>query len=147
MPKEFIIRGRTDSGKAEKIRLSGVADGYGYQLHDIKLWGSGSLGATSMEGWATVARSSTAISPIDPDFDDDALVAVAVFMTHTSPAYPPQALNMIDDLVILTQDLTLMVQDTGDGLPINWMLKFKEVKLSTSAEAVANYSAFSVHND
>ena len=74
------------------------------------------------------------------------LVAVAVFMTHTSPAYPPQALNMINDLVILTQDLTLMVQDTGDGDPINYMLKFKEVKLSDAAEAISNYQAFTVRD-
>ena len=84
-----------------------------------------------MEGWGTVARSSTAISPIDPDFNNDALVAVAVFTAHTSPAYPPQALNMINDLVVLTQDLTLMVQDTQDGDAVNWMLKFKELNYLT----------------
>jgi len=146
MPKEFIVKGRTASGETEKINLSGGTPGYGYQLHDFKLWGSNNLGASSMEGWGTLARSSTGISPTDPNFNNEALVAVAVFMTHTSPAYPPQALNMIDDLVILTQDLTLMVQDTGDGDRINWMLKFKEVKLSGAAEAVANYQAFSVHD-
>ena len=146
MSKEFIVKGRTVSGSTEKINLQGGRPGYGYQLHDFKLWGSTNLGASSMEGWGTIARSSTAIAPIDPDFNNDALVAVAVFMTHTSPAYPPQALNMINDLVILTQDLTLMVQDTGDGDPINWMLKFKEIKLSTAAEAVANYQAFTVHD-
>ena len=146
MPKEFIIKGRTVSGQPEKINLHGGRPGYGFQLHDFKLWGSNNLGATSMEGWATLARSSTGISPIDPDFNNEALVGVAVFMTHSSPAYPPQALKMIDDLVMLTQDLTLMVQDTADGDPINWMLKFKEVKLSNAAEAVANYQSFVVHD-
>jgi hypothetical protein len=146
MTKEFIIKGRSASGSTETINLSGSRPGYGFQLHDFKLWGSNNLGNTSMEGWATLARSSTGISPIDPDFSNDALVAVAVFMTHTSPAYPPQALNMINDLVILTQDLTLMVQDTGDGDPINYMLKFKEVKLSDAREAVSNYQAFTVRD-
>ena len=146
MTKEFIIKGRSASGSTETINLSGSRPGYGFQLHDFKLWGSNNLGNTSMEGWATLARSSTAISPIDPDFNDDALVAVSVFMTHTSPAYPPQSLNMINDLVILTQDLTLMVQDTGDGDPINYMLKFKEVKLTDAGEAVSNYQAFTVRD-
>ena len=55
MPKEFIVKGRTVSGSTEKINLQGGRPGYGYQLHDFKLWGSTNLGATSMEGWGTIA--------------------------------------------------------------------------------------------
>ena len=82
------------------------------------------------------------MDPKVPDFRNDALVGVSVFMTHTSPAYPPQSLELIDDLVILTQDLTIAVQDTSDSEAINWQLKFEEVKLTDAAEGVANYQAF-----
>ena len=85
MPKEFIVKGRTVSGSTEKINLQGGRPGYGYQLHDFKLWGSTNLGATSMEGWGTIARSSTAITPIDPDFNNDALVcSCCIYDSHVT---------------------------------------------------------------
>lgn len=145
MPKEFIIRGYNTSGTNEKIHLSGHKAGYGYRLKEFKLWGSTNLGATSQECWGILSRGA-AMDPKIPDFSNDALVGVSVFMTHTSPAYPPQSLEVIDDLVILTQDLRIAVQDTSDSEAINWQLKFEEVKISSSAEAAANYQAYQVRN-
>ena len=141
MPKEFIVRGYNVSGTNDVIHLSGSKTGYGFKLKEFKLWGSTHLGATSQECWGILSRGP-AMDPKAPDFRNDALVGVSVFMTHTSPAYPPQSLELIDDLVILTQDLTIAVQDTSDSEAINWQLKFEEVKLTDAAEGVANYQAF-----
>ena len=143
MPKEFIIKGYNVSGTNKKIRLSSSKTGYGFRLKEFKLWGSTNLGATSQECWGILSRGA-AMDPKVPNFDDDALVGVSVFMCHTSPAYPPQQLEIIDDLVILTQDLTIAVQDTSDAEAVNWFLKFEEVKISAAAEAAANYQAYEV---
>jgi hypothetical protein len=110
------------------------------------MWGSTNLGAIAQECWGILSRGP-AMDPKVPNFNDDALVGVSVFMTHTSPAYPPQSLEVIDDLVILTQDLTIAVQDTSNAEAINWQLKFEEVKISTAAEAAANYQAYTVRNN
>ena len=143
MPKEFIIKGYNVSGTNEKIRLSSSRTGYGFKLKEFKLWGSTNLGNTSQECWGVLSRGS-ALDPISPNFNDDSIIGVSVFMTHTSPAYPPQSLEIIDDLVILTQDLTIAVRDTSDAEAVNWFLKFEEVKISAAAEAAANYQALEV---
>tara|TARA_Y100001973_G_C5189474_1_gene329981 strand:+ start:201 stop:641 length:441 start_codon:yes stop_codon:yes gene_type:complete len=145
MPKEFIIKGYNVSGTNEKIRLSSSRTGYGFRLKEFKLWGSTNLGATSQECWGILSRGP-ALDPISPNFNDDSIIGVSVFMTHTSPAYPPQSLEVIDDLVILTQDLTIAVRDTSDAEAVNWFLKFEEIKISGAAEAAANYQALEVRS-
>ena len=144
---EFIQQGRLASGGTKVINLSGGKNDVGYRLKEFKLWGSTNLGATSQECWGTLVRSNTAVSPINPDFGNEALVGVATFHCHTSPAYPPQQLAMFNDLVDLVADCILMVQDSSDGEDINYLLKFEEVKLSDAAISAANYSAAMIRKE
>ena len=57
--------------------------------------------------------------------------------------------HYIDDSFVVTQDLILTVADavSGSTLSINWLCKFEKVKLSQSAEAVANYNQFTIFDD
>ena len=148
MPKkEFVLRGKTASGPGtETISLGGLADGYAFQLIAFELWPSTNLGGQGASCWGALTRSSSPEDPINPDFSDDALIATASARDRLAQSYGIQPVSVINDLVLLTQDLTLSIHETQNNTPVNWQLKFKKVKVTAAAEAVANYNAFAVRD-
>jgi len=147
MPKEFIIRGQTASGTTEVLNMTGYRPGYGYSLTELRIWPSTAIGATHHELVASVTANNTLASPPDPNFNEDGLIGTAIFDINPGQDYPSDEHSLVNDLFIITQDLILSVQDTGGGgLPINWHVRFKEIKLSSSAEAVANYKQYTIYN-
>jgi hypothetical protein len=145
MRKEFVMRGKTASGGTEVLNFTGRSPGHGFRMVDMVLVGSGDLGATSSELVGTVTCGKTAISPIDPDFNDEALIAVWMGGFLRGESAKAGGYGVINDLFVIKTDLILMVQDTsGNNNPVNWQLRFKEIKLSGSEEAVANYRQFTI---
>ena len=148
MPKEFIMRGKTASGGTEKLDFGHQARlGYGYQIREFTLFPSASIGGTDHELTGTISCGTTAITPTDPDFNDDALIASSIYDHNRNSNYGPVFSTVLNDLFVITQDLILMVQDAGGGSePVNWQCRFEEIKLSTAAEAVANFKQYSIYN-
>jgi len=145
MKKEFVMRGQTASGGTEVLNFTGRNPGHGFRMVEMVLVGSGDLGATSTELVGTVTCGKTAIAPTDPNFNDDALIGVWMGGFLRGEAAQAGGYGVINDLFVIKTDLILMVQDTsGNNNPVNWQLRFKEVKLSGSAEAVANYKQFTI---
>jgi len=145
MPKEFIIRGQTAVGApTEVLNMSGYRPGYGYRLTEFQIYPSTNIGSQACEMSATITADNSSEAPTDPNFNHDGLIASALLFsqgTNGSNYY----LTVINDLFVITQDLILQVWDT-QSTPINWQVKFKEVKLTGSAEAVANYKQYSIYN-
>jgi len=144
MPKELIMRGKTASGDSEVLNFSGLKPGYAYQMTAFELYPSTRVAITEPELSGTVTAGVLAVAPTDPDFNNSALIAVA-----NAPKYSraPQSTSVINDLFYITQDLILMVEDHASGAnPINWQCKFKKVKLSPSAQAVANFNQYTIYN-
>ena len=146
MPKEFIMRGKTDSSGQDKLEFGHqVHLGYGYRMTEFALWPSDNLGTTAVELFAAVTADSSAEDPINPNFDNEGLLAVAKFLFSGNN---PVAESIVNDLFVITQDLILSCRDTGgSATAVNWQCRFKEVKLSTSAQAVANYKQFAIFDD
>ena len=144
MPKEFVMRGKTGSGQTEVLQFSGHKSGHAYRMTEFQLYPSTGIGSNNDEMMATVTAGKTAISPEDPDFSNDALIAVAYSTQSTSPAYPPGDRWVINDTFLITQDLILMVLDPNGGEPVNWQCKFVKVKMNGPEEAVANYKQFTI---
>ena len=149
MPKEFIMRGRTASGGTEKLEFGGQARrGYGYRLTEFQIYPYGPLGVgTNHELCGSITAATVAAAPqTNIDFEEAGLIGNVYFSQHndqTGATYEA----VINDLFIITQDLHLMVQDQGgDGNPINWQCRFEEIKLSSSAQAVANYKQYTIFN-
>ena len=143
MPKEFLMRGQTASGETELLNMSGHNPGYGYRLVEFEMYGSTVIGTNKHELLGSVTAGKTAIDPINPDFNVEALIGVSYFSDNESDAYGPISHYVLNDLFIIKQDLILMVVDVGGGnRAINWHLRFVEEKLSNSQEAVANYKQY-----
>ena len=144
MPKEFIIRGRTDSGKIEVLNFSGYKPGYAYRLVEFSLYPSTSIDATEWELMGTITAGKTAVAPTDPNFNNDGLIATTFVACNGGSAYGPFGpMTVIDDTFLITQDLLLMVQDSASQ-QINWQCRFVAEKMSGPAEAVANYKQFTI---
>ena len=142
------MRGQTASGGEEKLEFGHQArPGYGYRLTEFVLYPSTGIGSQSSELCGTITSGTTAVAPTDPNFNDAGLIATFVVDHNSGSNYGPEYLGVINDLFVITQDLILMVQDTGgSSLPVNWHCRFEEIKLSGSAEAVANYKQFTIYN-
>ncbi len=143
MNKEFVMRGQTASGGTEVLNFSGFKPGYAYRLTEFQLWNSTGIGTAKAEQIGTITAGKTAVAPTEPNFNDEGLIAVAALGDNESDAYGPNAASIINDTFLITQNLILMVQDTGGtNNPINWQCRFVKEKMSGPEEAVANYKQF-----
>ena len=152
MPKDFIIKGKTVTGGEEVLSFGGRTKGYGFKITRFELWPASAIGTTGQELVGSVTADNTSMDPINPDFDSPGLIAVAYFPLTSLSVGNSGVNNMItviDDSFIITQDLILAVADTvsGSTLSINWLCRFEKVKLTSSAEAVANFNQFTIYDD
>ena len=150
MKKTFVMRGKTASGGTETLNFSGHKAGYGYRITEFMLFPSTNVGNVNHEMMGTITAGKTALSPIAPDFNDEALIATAVFNSPSSIGSTGWNNSIVNDTFMITQDLQLMVQDTSGtdpANPINWQCRFESVKLSGSEEAVANYRQFMISDE
>jgi hypothetical protein len=148
MKKTFVMRGQTASGLTEVLNFSGYKPGYAYRITELKLWPSGNLGGADNECFGTVTAGKTAVTPIDPNFNDEGLIAVATAIFRTTNQMGPYVDSVINDTFLITQNLILMVQDTGAGAaPINWQCRFESVKMSGPEEAATNYKQYSISDE
>jgi len=145
MKKEFVMRGQTESGETEVLNFSGYKPGYAYRLTEFQMWGSTGIGSAKAEQLGTITAGKVAVAPTDPNFNDEGLIAVAYYADNESDAYGPIPGSIINDTFLITQNLILMVQDTGGtNNPINWQCRFVSVKMTGPEEAAANYKQFAI---
>jgi len=148
MRKEFVMRGQTASGETEVLNFGKYKQGYAYKMTEFQLWNSTSIGTAKAEQVGTVTAGKTAVAPTDPNFNNDGLIAVAALGDNESDAYGPVTASIINDTYVITQNLILMVQDTGGtNNPVNWQCRFESVKMSGPEEASVNYKQFSISDE
>ena len=148
MNKEFVMRGQTASGEQEVLNFSGFKPGMAYRLTEFQLYPSTNIGGQSSELCGTITAGKTAVAPTDPNFNNEGLIATFVVDHNSGSNYGPEFLGVINDTFLITQNLILMVMDTGGaGTPINWQCRFVSEKMSGSEEAVTNYKQFLISDE
>jgi len=148
MPREFIMRGNFTSAQGygnKKLKFSGFKPGYGYRIVEFQLYPSASIGAQSVEMSGCISCGGNNIDAANIDFNLDEIIATCAFSANGSVPNNPTNYSVINDLFIITQDLNINTADS-QGSNVNWQVKFKEVKLSASAESVANFNQYSIYN-
>ena len=146
MRKEFVMRGQTVSGEQEVLNFSGFKPGVAYRMTEFSLYPSSAIGAGDSEMSGIVTASKTTAAPTDPNYNDEGLIATALFQDHRDSAYGPYHYTVVNDTFLITQNLILMVQDTGNT-PINWQCRFVAVKMSGPEEAAVNYKQFTISDE
>lgn len=146
MPKEFLMRGETVTSGEEVLNFSGIGirKGYGVQMTEFKLWPA--VPSNSVNLHAAVTAENVAANPVAVNFNNDGLIAVATFVSHSSTDHGSYSDSLVNDLYVITQDLRLSCRNLDTSSGINWQCRFREVKLSSSAQAVANYKQYTVYN-
>jgi len=146
MKKEFVMRGQTASGLTEVLNFSGYKPGYAYRLIEFSLYPSLNIGTERGELCGTITAGKVAVTPTDPNFNDDGLIATT-FLRIESQYTSEMALSItsVNDTFLITQNLILMVQDTSTaGAPVNWQCRFVSVKMNEAEEAVTNFNQFTI---
>jgi len=146
MPEEFIMRGQLNSGGEEILNFSGRTPGYGYQIIEFVLYGAEGIGTLQLELIGSITANDTIEDAINPNFDNAGLIATSYQSMTGQKDSNPGGYAVLNDLFVITQDLLLNVVETG-GTPVNWQCRFRKVKLSGPAEAVANYKQFTIFDD
>ena len=151
MKKEFVMRGQTADGQPEVLEFGGKqkeTKGMAYKLVEFELWPSTNVGDSHYELIGTITAGKVAVAPIDPNFNNEGLIAVAatifpagVDSGRTGP------ISVINDTFLITQNLILMVQDTQSSSPINWQCRFEAVKMTDAEEAATNYKQFAIFDE
>lgn len=148
--KEFVMRGKTASGEYHTINFSGFKGDYAFRLMEFEIYPSQAIGNQAYELAATVTAAKVFEDPEHPNYDHEGLIATAFLANSSTPTYTSAVLNrVVNDTFLITQDLILAVIDTqaGDPMSVNWQVKFKPVKMSSTELANANYRQFSIFDD
>jgi len=148
MKKEFVMRGKTASGETEVLNFSGYKPGYAYRLTEFSIWPSTNIGGVNYELAATVTAGKTYEDPVNPNFNNEGLLAVALFNVRNTYLAGPQMFN-VNDTFLITQNLILAVIDTEAGSPmdVNWQCRFVSVKMTGPEEAVTNFKQFTISDE
>jgi hypothetical protein len=139
MRKEFVMRGKTASGKTEVLNFSGYKPGVAFRLVKFELFPSTNIVSTTAEMVGSITAGKSAILPSDPDFNDEALIATA-FWTNREQSQTGYDASVVNDMFLITQNLILMVE-CAEG-PVNWQCRFVAEKMSGPEEAATNYKQF-----
>ena len=143
MNKEFVMRGRIDTGLTKVLNFSGHKPGYAYRLVEFLLFPATNIPTQSVELSGTVTAGKVVVAPTDPDFNDPGLIGTAILNHENNPTGSNVNYYVVNDTFLITQDLILMVFDSYSQ-PVNWQLRFIAEKMSGPEEAVANYKQFTI---
>jgi len=144
MRKQFVMQGQIASSGEKVLRLSGISDGYGFIIDSFQIAASTNLGSSGAECFAAITTAKVAMDPINPNWSDDGLVATATAYSYGLAVPGNLVTSLVNDIIVLTQDLILSARETDNTNPINYLIKFRSVKMSGSEEAVANYRQFTI---
>jgi hypothetical protein len=148
MRKTFVMRGQTASSGEEVLQFGKYKAGYAYKLTEFKVYPS-ILGTAAAECFAAITAGKTAADPVNPNFNDDGLIANAMFITSSNPAAAgfQQDNEIVNDTYVITQNLKLSCRDTDGANPINWQCTFESVKMTKAEEAAVNYKQFAISDE
>jgi len=150
MKKDFVIRGKTGSGKQEVLNFSGFKPGIAYRMTEFVIYPSTNIGTQSMELCASVTAAKTFEDPANPNFDHDGLIATALYKMGSAANENFSMLqDVVNDTYLITQDLIVAVLDATPGVPmdVNWQCRFETVKMSGPEEAATNYRQFAIFDE
>jgi len=158
MKKEFVMRGQTASGTFEVLNFGKYKQGYAYRMTEFNIYPSTGIGTVVAELAASVTAGKlngsgtpadpfvTPSDPENPDFNQEGLIANALFLINSSTGNPRHETSIINDTFLITQNLILAVVDTlvGSPMAVNWQCRFESVKMTGPEEAATNYKQFAI---
>ena len=143
MRKTFVMRGQTADDGTEILNFGKYKDGYAYKITEFKLYPSTSLMSNNVEMSGTITAGKTSVDPANPDFNNEGLIATAVWFNQQGAKFSGLVESIVDDTFVITQNLILRVKDS-QSTPINWQCRFESVKMTKAEEAAVNYKQFSI---
>jgi len=147
MRKTFVMRGKTASGQTEVLNFGKYKQGYAYKLTEFQIFPSVLNVACMLSSSLTAAKVLE--NPTNQNFNNDGLIASAIFKNDEDSEYGPFLSGVINDTFIITQNLILAVVDnkTGSPMAVNWQCRFESVKMTGPEEAAVNFKQFAISDE
>ena len=155
MKKEFVMRGKTESGLTEVLEFGGRQKenrNMAYRLTEFILYPSTNIGDVQYELAGTVTAAKTLEDPSNPNFTNEGLIGTSMVHGASGSNEAHAQLthqSIVNDTFLITQNLILAVVDTVAGSPmaVNWQCRFEAVKMTNSETAVNNYKQFAIFDE
>ena len=144
MRKTFVMRGQTATGLTEVLNFGKYKQGYAYKMTKFEIYPSTNITSVTAEMVASVTAAKTAEDPLNPNFNNDGLLATA-FYTNREQSQTGFTTSVVNDTYVITQNLLLKVE-CAEG-PVNWQCRFESVKMSGDEEAAVNYKQFAISDE
>ena len=149
MKKEFVMRGKTASGEIEILEFGGRQKenkNMAYRLVGFQVYPSTNVAGTEFEGAASLTAAKVAEDPINPNFNNEALIGTAACLVSASSINPATSLSIVNDTFNITQNLILKVNDTSNN-PVNWQCRFEAVKMTDAETAATNFKQYTIFDE
>tara|TARA_R110002074_G_scaffold293187_1_gene464898 strand:+ start:40 stop:519 length:480 start_codon:yes stop_codon:yes gene_type:complete len=159
MRKEFVMRGKTASGEYDILEFGGRQKenkNMAYRMTEFLIYPSSSIGTAHAELAATVTAGkltgtppASPSDPANPDFEQEGLIASALFGMGDSISYPKMLISVVNDTFLITQNLVIAAIDTISGAPMatNWQCRFEAVKMTDAQTAATNFKQFTISDE
>jgi len=153
MKKTFVMRGKTVSGGQELLEFGGRQKenkNMAYRLVEFQIMPSTTVFAsTNVELSATITAAKTFEDPSNPNFNNQGLIASALFGVQGDGHVEVGGVSIINDTFMITNNLILAVIDNQTGSPqdVNWQCRFEAVKMTDAQTAATNFRQYTIFDE
>jgi len=137
MIKSF--RGQLNDREQKTIRLSTNKGEIGYRIVKYSVFPAGAATGFDYESFVSIWKREQSSVPADgvPNFNDDSLLACALFSSEANTHTNPEDLTVYFDNEVFNQDIFISHSNRGTGPAINYYLELEQFKLDLSEATVA----------
>ena len=127
----------------DRIYLSGGDAKTCYRIHDLKLIATSESADISPVVKIYQDQQSAVNETID--FEEEGLIAAAIYRQDSGNNYPPQQ-TIVFDNVVFNQDIFITYKDNEtSAASVNYLIILEEIKANDAELAVINYQAALLH--
>ena len=138
------FRGRLTNDTQDRIYLAGGQDDIGYRITKFQIMGINEN--TDYEGTVQIFKQKQTSFTDNVNFNDDALLAAALYSDSTSGG-EFAAQTIIFDQEVVNQDLYVTLSGPTMNNFMNYYIEMEEVKMKDPEIAVVNYNAALLHGE
>ena len=144
MSKIKTLRGKLLNDSQEKIYLAGDESDQGYKITKFQLMGVNEN--TDYEVTIQIFKTKQTSFTDDVNFDDDSLIAAALYSDSTSGGeFASQ--TIVFDHEVVNQDLYIAASGPTFASPMNYYIEMEQVTMSKGEQSVVNFSAALLHGE
>jgi len=140
------FKGKLEVGQQDQIYLHGGEPAQGYKIVKFKIISNKPYDAADEHIVQIWKIRQASVSPL-VDFDDDALLGVAIINSDSAGYRYASTSTIIFDDTVFNQDIYVTGANTDGTSAVNYYIELKQVTMPGPEQAVVNFNAALLHGD